>query len=235
MFSWDKASEAWTWPSLRMRSTVNPRLRKSSWYSEWQFTLYDLLSSGRFGVRTPVGTTDFLFSSSVQSGPVAHIAFYTMCRGSFLGKGNRRVALATLRDLASRLRTSRVIRILPTCAFMSCCGETLTFFYAWKCCVDISGVGTRDRVHLKFVGCGYLQVCLIPLKPSVIMNTELERIMNEASLDWGKPWKPQIFGSPVSGRKSETGTPETHSTVTFADANVVARGMKRADAVAISL
>jgi hypothetical protein len=115
-----------------MRSTINPRLRKSSWYSEWQFTLYDLLPSGRFGVRTPVGVTDFLFSSSIQSGPVAHIAFCTVCRGTFLGKSNRRVALATLRDLASRLRTSRVMRLLPTCAFMSCCGETLTFFLRMK-------------------------------------------------------------------------------------------------------
>ena len=67
------------------------------------------------------------------------------------------------------------------------------------------------------------------------MNTELEKTMNKASRDWEKPWKPSIFGSPVSGTKSETGTSEIHSAVTFADANVEARNVKRADTVATSL
>jgi hypothetical protein len=42
----------------------------------------DLLRSGRFGDRIPVGTR---YSSPVQNGPVAHPASYTVGTGSFTG------------------------------------------------------------------------------------------------------------------------------------------------------
>ena len=62
----------------------------------------DLLRAGRFGVRT---------------GPGAQPAFCTRGTGAlFWGRRGRGVALTTHLHLATRLRMSRAIPLLPTCA-----------------------------------------------------------------------------------------------------------------------